>query len=110
MQIVACVSDFSSTSPTACNVYNAARIPLLTDNMADGIEGVEADKAPLLTFDGAQTNIVGDFQQIEFYSLSGSLVATLAEGENALHLPAGIYVVRALLPSGGMSVQKLVVK
>lgn len=110
MQIVAFVSDFSSTSPTACNVYNAARIPLLTDNMADGIEGVEADKAPLLTFDGAQTNIVGDFQQIEFYSLSGSLVATLAEGENALHLPAGIYVVRALLPSGGMSVQKLVVK
>ena len=110
MQIVAFVSDFSSTSPTACNVFNAARIPLLTDNLADGIEDVNTEKAPLFTFHGKQMDVVGDFQHVEFYSLSGSLVATLAEGENTLHLSAGIYVVRTLLPSGGMSVQKLVVK
>lgn len=109
MQIVAFVSDFSSVSPTACNVYNAAKIDVLTDNLA-GVETVAIDKAPLFTFHGNQMNIVGDFQQMEFYSVSGSLVATLAKGENSLQLPRGIYVVRSLLPSGGISVQKLIVK
>lgn len=109
MQIVAFVSDFSSTSPTSCNVYNAAKIDVLTDNLTS-IETVGIDKGPLFTLYGTQMNIVGDFQQVEFYSISGSLVATLAKGENSLQLPRGIYVVRSLLPSGGISVQKLIVK
>lgn len=42
MQLVAFVSDYSSTSPTSCNVYNAAKIPVVTNNL--GPDYYHADK------------------------------------------------------------------
>lgn len=110
MQIVAFVSDFSSVSPTACKVYNAAKIPLVTDNLADAIGRVEAECAPLFRFDGNQINIVGRFLKSDIYAASGTLVTTLAGGKNAFMLPAGLYIVRTTLPSGAMDVQKLLIK
>ena len=109
MQIVAFVSDFSSTSPTSCNVYNAAKIAVLTDNLT-GIEAVGIDKAPLFTFDGSQMHIVGDFIQADFYTTSGTLVASLDKNNSSFVLPTGFYVVRTQLPSGIMDVQKLLIK
>jgi hypothetical protein len=110
MQIVAFVSDFSESNPTGCNVYNAAKIPVTTNNMAHGVEETIADRAPLFTYDGAQMHIVGDFPLVEFYTTSGTLVRSLKQGEHAFTLPAGFYVVRTKLPSGGIDVQKLLVK
>ena len=110
MQIVAFVSDFSESYPTACNVYNAAKIPVTTNNMAHGVEETIVDCAPLFTYDGTQVHIVGDFPQVEFYTTSGTLVGHLKQGEHAFTLPAGFYVVRTKLPSGGIDVQKLLVK
>lgn len=42
MQLVAFVSDYSQTSPTSCNVYNAAKIPVVTNNL--GPDYYRADK------------------------------------------------------------------
>lgn len=39
MDIVAFVSDYSSTSPVRCNVYNAATIPVLTNNLGPDYYG-----------------------------------------------------------------------
>jgi len=110
MQIVAFVSDFSSTSPTACNVYNAAKISLMTDNLAQGVEETVAGRAPFFTFDGSQMHIVGDFLRADIYTASGALAASLKNGEQTFLLPPGLYVVRTLLPGGGTDVQKLIVK
>ena len=110
MQIVAFVSDFSESNPTACNVYNAAKIAITTNNMADGVEETIADRAPLFAYDGAQMHIAGDFQQVDFYTTSGTMAGSLKQGEHTFTLPAGLYVVRTLLPSGGIDVQKLLIK
>lgn len=110
MQIVAFVSDFSSTSPTACNVYNAAKISLMTDNLAQGVEETVAGRAPFFTFDGSQIHIVGDFLRADIYTASGALATSLKNGEQTFLLPPGLYVVRTLLPGGGTDVQKLIVK
>lgn len=110
MNVVAFVSDFSETDPTACNVFNAATLPVLANNMADGIGAVGAAPAPLFTYDGSQMHIVGDFQKADFYTASGSLAASLKGGEQTFQLPAGLYVVRTLLPDGNTDVQKLIIK
>ena len=110
MQIVAFVSDFSESNPTACNVYNAAKIDITTNNGVEGVEEIIANRAPLFTYDGAQVHVVGDFQQVEFYTTSGVLTGSMRQGEGAITLPAGFYVVRTKLPSGEIDVQKLLIK
>lgn len=42
MQIVAFVSDFSSVSPTACKVYNAAKIPVTINNIGPDFYNADA--------------------------------------------------------------------
>lgn len=111
MQLVAFVSDYSQTSPTSCNVYNAAKIPVLTNNLAEGIEETTGSgRSVLFTYDGSQMHIVGDFKQADIYTMSGSLATGLTAGQSSFVLPAGVYVVRTLLPTGAVDVQKLVVK
>ena len=78
--------------------------------MADGVEETIADRAPLFAYDGAQMHIAGDFQQVDFYTTSGTMAGSLKQGEHTFTLPAGLYVVRTLLPSGGIDVQKLLIK
>ena len=110
MQIVAFVSDFSRTSPTACNVYNAAKIPVLPEEGTHGIGVVGAERAPLFTYDGQHMRIVGQFQKADIYAASGALAVTLSAGQDAFALPAGLYIVRTVLPSGKVDVQKLLIK
>lgn len=110
MQLVAFVSDYSGSNPTACNVYNAAKIPVLTDNMADQVEDLDVSHLLLFTYDGTQMHIAGDFLQADFYTASGTLVVGLKKGQTSFVLPAGLYVVRALLPSGAVDVQKLLIR
>lgn len=110
MQIVAFVSNFSSTSPTACNVYNATKISVLPEDETHGIGAVEAEHAPLFTFDGHQMRILGQFQKADIYAASGALATTLSAGQDSFVLPVGLYIVRTVLPSGKVDVQKLLVK
>lgn len=111
MQIVAFVSDFSESDPTACNVYNAAKIPVTTNISPGGIgTPVVSERAPIFSFDGVRMHISGDFQQVEFYTASGAFAGSLNQDEHTFHLPAGLYVVRTLLPSGGVNIQKLLIK
>ena len=82
----------------------------MTDNLAENVEDMEVARPILFTYDGTQMNIAGDFLQADFYTASGTLVASLKEGQTSFVLPAGLYVVRALLPSGAMDVQKLLIR
>lgn len=109
MQLVAFVSDFSDSDPTACNVHNAAKIPVLTNNMADHIAAEKSELPLQITYDGAQVNVTGDFQQADFYTLSGAWVASLKSPQTSLALPAGFYVVRTCLPDGNADVRKLMI-
>lgn len=108
MQLVAFVSDYSSTSPTSCNVYNAAKVPVLSSSQS--IDKAEVGPAVLFSYNGSQMNIVGDFLQADFYTASGALATSLKKGQCTFNLPAGLYVVRTLLPSGMVDVQKLLIK
>lgn len=112
MQLVAFVSDYSGTSPTACNVYNAAKIAVTSNNMAEaaGIGSVGKEPAVRFAYDGVQMRLVGDYQRADFYTTSGTLVTSLDNGHSSFVLPAGFYVVRTVLPSGAVDVQKLLIK
>lgn len=114
MQIVAFVSDFSESDPTACNVYNAAKIAILADNMADaeGIEeNVQAPSArPVLRLEGNQLVLPATFAKIEVYTTAGSLVRSISADVDRVSLPAGFYVVRVQALDGTVSAAKIMVR
>ena len=111
MQLVAFVSDVSSTDPLACNVYNAAKIEVLADNMAEGVEEMEAVQSnAVVSVSGNTVNLLGEHAGAEVYSVTGSEAARINAGEQSFTLSAGIYLVRVRQVNGAVTVCKLVIR
>lgn len=108
MQLVAFVSDVTS-SPMTCHVYNAAKIPMLTNNMSAGIEETELPKA-IVSVKGHQVTLLGEHSGVEVYSITGALATRVAAGEQTFDLPSGVYVARVHQTNGTVTVSKLVVR
>ena len=111
MQLVAFVSDVSSTDPLACNVYNAAKIEVLADNMAEGVEEMETVQSnAVVSVSGNTVNLLGEHAGAEVYSVTGSEASRINAGEQSFTLSAGIYLVRVRQVNGAVTVCKLVIR
>lgn len=111
MQLVAFVSDFSESDPTACNVYNAARVAVLTNNMADGIEDVETvQPGGAVSVNGNTVTLFSEHTGAEIYAMTGAEIARVNAGEQSFTLPAGLYLVRIRQANGDVAVCKLVIR
>ena len=101
MQLVAFVSDFSSSNPQACNVHNAAKIAVLTNNMADGIGREELAASPsVVSVTGHTVSLSADCEGVEVYGLAGTLLRRVGAGESSFTLPEGLYLLRVLKADG----------
>lgn len=110
MQLVAFVSDFSGSNPMACNVYNAAKIAVLTDNMAEGIDCGELVATPsVVTVSGRTVSLPAGCAGAEVYSVTGALIHQ-AVGEASFTLPKGLYLIRVRMANGSVEGCKAVVK
>ncbi len=112
MQLVAFVSNFSEADPTACNVYNAAKVAILADNMADGVEENVADvqAQPVVRLEGNQLILPASLAKAEVYTSTGSLVHGVTAGVERVTLSSGFYVVRVQTLDGTVSTAKVMVR
>ncbi len=103
MQLVAFVSDFSSSNPQACNVHNAAKVAVLTNNMADGIGREELAATPsVVTVAGRTVSLPAGCAGAEVYSITGALMHQAAAGESSFTLPKGLYLIRVRMADGSV--------
>ena len=111
MQLVAFVGDVSATNPMACNVYNADKIEMLTNNMAEGIEEMETvQPEAAVSVNGNTVTLLCEHTGAEVYGITGTEAARVNAGEQSFTLPAGIYLVRVRQINGAVAVCKLVVR
>lgn len=112
MQLVAFVSNFSEADPTACNVYNAAKVAILADNMADGVEEnvTDVQAQPVVRLEGNQLILPASLAKAEVYTSTGSLVHSVTAGVERVTLSSGFYVVRVQTLDGTVSTAKVMVR